>query len=286
MDRVKNVQGIKVISFNILAPCWASPSYYPDATLQYLDRVYRRNKIIDFLQNQNADIIMLQEVTQTEFGYINNSLKTNYSGFMSLHSSTYWSNWITVNPPWEPNGNAIFLNKARFKNIVFSDIALSDDGNHAAYTESVDSYNNNKLIRAVSIHLDSDHASNRNNEFNALMSFMKPSNSLDIIGGDFNIDVQNSNLKVDINKNGYINTLYSLGITDPTSPYSTTYYRRSVYGAIDTILIRNSVPQTGSVYSFNLYNLYPDLKLDSDRITENMKICGSDHFPVGTVINP
>ena len=113
-------KSINVITFNILAPCWASPSYYPATTLSYLDRGYRRGQIINFLLSQpQADVITLQEVTQIEFGFISNKLK-NYTGFMSFHAPTYWSNWITEDPPWEPNGNAIFLKKSRFKNILIS----------------------------------------------------------------------------------------------------------------------------------------------------------------------
>lgn len=281
-------KSLNVITFNILAPCWASPSYYPAITVPYLDRVFRRGNIINFLKSQpQSDVIALQEVTQIEFGYINNALKNNYIGFMSFHSPTYWSNWITIDPPWEPNGNAIFLKKSRFKNIAFQDIALSDDGNHAAYAEAIDG-STNKAIRAVSIHLDSDYPYNRERELGSLLNFMKSAaNKVDIIAGDFNIDIENSTLKQNIITNNFTNILAALGITEMTSPYSSTYYRHSVFGAIDAVIVRNGLPQSGLIYDFNLFNLYPITSnqaptINEDkRITENMKISGSDHFPVG-----
>ncbi len=280
---------LKIVDFNILAPCWADPTLYPTGAAAYLGRTYRQGIIIAYLKSRStADIITLQEVNTPEFTAINNALKKNYVGFQSFHSPSYWSQWITVNPPWEPNGNAIFLKKTKFTNIVFSDVALSTTGNHATFVTAKHS-GTNKNIRAVSLHLDSDHPQNRDRELKALLQMMPPlQNTTDIIGGDFNIDINNTGLQTDITHAGLINVLGSVGINEPTSPYSSTYYGHTPFGALDFILTRNATPLNGAVISNGLFITFPDLQDDEARIIENMRITGSDHFAVeGTVkINP
>ena len=280
---------LKVVSFNILAPCWADPTLYPAGAGVYLDRTYRQGKIINYLKSRStADIITLQEVNTPEFNAINNALKKNYVGFQSFHSPTYWSQWITVNPPWEPNGNAVFLKKSKFTNIVFSDVALSTTGNHASLVTAKHTATN-KNIRAVSLHLDSDRPQNRDREFKALLALMPPlANTTDIVAGDFNIDINNTGLQNDVTSAGFTNVLGSLGIDEPTSPYSSTYYGHTPFGALDFILARKATPIDGAIISNGLYITFPDLQDDEARIIEHMKITGSDHFAVeGTVkINP
>ncbi|TAL65026.1 MAG: hypothetical protein EPN84_02265 [Legionella sp.] len=276
---------IKVLTFNILAPCWASPDYYPATAAPYLDRVYRRGKIINFLKSKpTVDVFSLQEVTQVEFGYIKDALKKDYIAFQSFHSPTYWSDWITVNPPWEPNGNAILIKKNRFSNVVFQDVALSDDGNHAIYMQATD-VNTNKKVRIAAIHLDSDHSYNRERELQALLALMTPiAGVTDIIAGDFNIDINYTNLQQDLVHANFINLLSTLGINQVTSPYSSTYYAHAKFGVIDNIAIRNAQALDGSVISNGLFQLYPNTKDEDPRVTLNMQITGSDHFAVeGTI---
>lgn len=276
---------IKVISFNILAPCWADPSIYPVSARPYLDRTYRRERIIQFLlSNPDADVIALQEVTAIEFGYLNNALSNDYAGFQSFHAPSYWSKYITQNPPWEPNGNALFLKKSTFKNIAFTDVPLSDDGNHATFAEVVHK-TTNKAVRLLSVHLDSDYAYNREREFQAALKLMPESSSIvDIIAGDFNIDVTKSNLYQDIVKNDFLDVLAQMGVDEVTSPYLSRYYANSVYGPIDCVLARKAQPAAAAVFDFDLFILYPDKKDEDARIAENFQLCGSDHFPVtGTV---
>lgn len=272
---------IKVLTFNILAPCWASPDLYPASAGAYLDRVYRRGKIINFLKSKpTVDVFSLQEVTQVEYGFIQNALKKDYISFQSFHAPTYWAEWITVNPPWEPNGNAIFLKKSRFSNVSFQDVALTDDGNHAVYAQATD-LNTNKKVRIAAIHLDSDHSYNRERELKALFALMTPiAGVTDIVAGDFNIDIRYTNLQQDIVKAKFTNLLEALGISEVTSPYSSTYYAHAKFGVIDNIIIRNGQALDGAVISNGLFQLYPAPKDEDPRVTLNMQITGSDHFAV------
>lgn len=272
---------IKVITFNILAPCWADPAIYPEMSRPYLERSYRRDKIIQFLNSHpEADIFALQEVTAIEFGYLNQALSTNYVGFQSFHASTYWSQYITQDPPWEPNGNALFIKKSAFKNISFSDVALSDDGNHATLAQVTHKLSK-KNMRILSIHLDSDRAYNREREFQGALALLpKTSTKIDFIAGDFNIDPTKSTLQEDIAKGGFRNILAEMGVNEVTSPYLSRYYANSVYGPIDAVLVRNAEPFAAKVFDFGLFTLYPNKTDEAARITANLQICGSDHFPV------
>jgi len=271
---------IKVVSFNILAPCWASPSYYPSGSLPLLNREFRRERIIAFLQQQasTTQIFALQETTEVELGYIKNAMKNQYDLYAAYHSPSYWSNWITVDPPWEKNGVAILVKKGLLSNVTFQDIALSNSGNHAAYLKGVLKSNPQKAIRVASIHLDSDKPYNRERELNALLQAMPPGNSIDIIAGDFNFEITNGNLKTSLSSVGFVDILTALGKDGPTSPYSSTYYKSANMSDIDHVMVRNAQPQAGEIFSFNLWNLYPDN--EDARINANLAISGSDHFPV------
>lgn len=277
---------IRVLTFNILAPCWADPTIYPPAAGPYLDRESRRAKIISFLKNHpEVDIFLLQEVTQIEFGYINSALSSSYQGFQSLHSPNYWSQYITENPPWEPNGNAIFLKKSRFKNVVFNDVPLSNDGNHGALATAVDK-STSKTVRAISVHLDSDYPYNREAELSAAIDRMPgTANIVDIIGGDFNIDISKTSLQNNITTANFINSLLTLNIDEVTSPYLEAYYKNSVFGPIDNVLVRNGTPIDAMVYDFGLFELYPNKNDEAARIIANLQVSGSDHFPVGATLN-
>lgn len=280
-DLKENKDSIKVLTFNILAPCWANPEYYPLTVLPYLNRTYRRDKIINFLQSQSTtDIFTLQEVTQEEFTYLKESFKNEYLAYQSLHAPSYWSNWLRKNLAWEPNGNAIFLKKSRFSVVSFKDIALSSDGNHAAYVEAIDKQTHKK-IRAISLHLDSDSGANRKREFQALMHYLpKRSDVIDLVSGDFNTHTTSAALHNEVQKAQFINVLTALGINKVTCPHFISTFNHPNAGVIDHLLIRNGTPQQGQVLDYGLLQIYPYAKDKGDRLTASIKLSGSDHFPV------
>jgi endonuclease/exonuclease/phosphatase family metal-dependent hydrolase len=271
---------VQVVTFNILAPCWASPSYYPPAAAPYLNRVYRRDRILDFLASQkDADIIALQEVTSAEFEFIKNALGGEFLASNCYHSATYWASWITVDPAWEPNGNALLLKRTRFNEAAFSDLPLSGDGNHAVYAEARDRVTG-RHFRIASVHLDSDYTYNRESELQALLERIPPASGFtDIIAGDFNTDVSRAGLQSNLKTAGFQSLLPALGITTTTSPWG-TYNKSSTFGAIDHITYRNASPLTGAVIDFGLLKKYPAQKDDTTRIVLNLILSGSDHFPV------
>jgi endonuclease/exonuclease/phosphatase family metal-dependent hydrolase len=277
----QDVQGINILSFNILAPCWADPSYYPASSAPFLERVSRRQTIIDLLNSyeNKVDVIALQEVAQIEFNYIAQALQSTFVGFQANHASTYWSNWVTATTPWELNGNAIFIKKERFDDISFEDYTASASGNHAALFTGKLKNEGDKQVRIASIHLDSDHAYNRKRELQAVLAKWLPlKNAMDIIAGDFNTETDATNIHTDIRKAGYYDVLEVLGKARQTHPWDTKYYGSDNWGIIDHIISRNSIPIEGAVIDFQLFDSYP--KDEEMRINKNLQLSGSDHFPI------
>jgi endonuclease/exonuclease/phosphatase family metal-dependent hydrolase len=279
-------QTIHVFAFNILAPCWADPGYYPKSSASFLNRLDRRQAIIELLKSyqDKVDIFMLQEVAQAEFDFINEVLKSTHAGFQANHASWYWSNWITPLTPWEVNGNALFVSKTRFSSIDFEDFAASSSGNHAALFTGLINNSGGRMIRAASIHLDSDHAYNRKRELQAVLGKWPVGNNnyTDIIAGDFNTETNATNIQSDIKEAGFYDVLTVLGKARQTHPWNSKYYRSDNWGIIDHIISRNSTPIDGSVLDSQLFELYP--KNEEMRINMNLQLTGSDHFPVtGTI---
>lgn len=274
-------KSIRILSFNVLCPCWAHPSYYPESTAPLLNRVLRRQVIIDLLKSYQStvDAFTLQEVAQTEFNFFNDALKQNYQGFQANHSPNYWSSWVTNDPPWELNGNAIFIRKDRFANITFENFPASTSGNHAALFSGTIRNSNGKSIRIASVHLDSDYPYNRKDELNAVLNtWVTQENTVDIIAGDFNTETDATNIKTDIQRVGYIDVLQTLGVESQTHPWDSKYNGADNWGIIDHIISRNSTPINGKVIDFNLYQLFPND--EESRINRFLQLSGSDHFPI------
>lgn len=274
---------IYVVSFNILAPCWASPSYYPAPVASHLDRIKRRAHILKFLNSMIAqtDIFMLQETTQPEFTYFKHALQDYFYAFPAYHESQYWSDWRTADTPFEPNGVAIFVKRSSFSHINFQDLALSQDGNHSAYFEGIQQ-NSGIKVRAVSVHFDSEQSSNRNHELKALLKLMPNRvNTVDIIAGDFNFDTERGTIKRYLDRNNFVDVLKQLNKAEWTHPFYANGNKND--GILDHIVTRHSIPIDGQVVHSNLWKQYPSD--ETQRIIANLDITGSDHFPIWGVVD-
>jgi hypothetical protein len=88
---------ISVVAFNVLAPLWAAPNWYPgEMDMSLLDTEFRRERIIRFLTNQasTTDVFCLQEVQQSELPYFLAALGPVFRGFMAHNDPDWWSNWL------------------------------------------------------------------------------------------------------------------------------------------------------------------------------------------------
>lgn len=287
---------LKVVSFNILADCWAHPKWYDGNFLDQLSTEYRyprvRKLIAAFAEEQGVDLFLLQETqpAQVEDLFAIGGLKKNdWHVYHVPHDQDYWKSWWITDPaeielaPWTANhldhGVSILAKKSSFTDVAFSKI-LCSTGNHQAKLSAT--WNGKKLY-FISIHYDSDSATNRQKELEVTLSFVGDCDSC-LIGGDFNIDTNSANLRSRIVANNFLDAFYELKISEPTHPFSTQYYRSFNWSTIDHFLVRNFVPQLPSYVAdgdlFERFPVKPPPQDEKGRIQANFDQSGSDHFPI------
>jgi mRNA deadenylase 3'-5' endonuclease subunit Ccr4 len=273
---------LNLSTFNVLAPCWATPSEYPASSLPYLDKVKRREHIIQTLLNlaNSNDVIALQETQEDENNYFSDALsKVGFNGYHVNHRDDYWSRYITVDPPFVSNGVSLFWNKKNITLLNISNCPLSDDGNHCILATFK---KDNKTFRLVCCHLDSDTGGRRSKEAKAIMDLLTPTDGItDIVIGDLNFNTDNGPYNRIFYTNNFTDVLKYVGKEEMTHPFDFTYMGNSNYGVIDHILVRNAIPIDGKVLTFNVW---VDGQTSEERINLLLQRDGSDHFVVsGTV---
>jgi endonuclease/exonuclease/phosphatase family metal-dependent hydrolase len=268
---------LTVVAFNVLAPVWASPLWYPEAMDPgLLGREFPRDRLTAFLRQLApvTDVFCLQEVARSEFGYFQQAAGPAFEGFMAENDPTFWSNWLVPDIPWEPNGTALLVRTSSIGSLEFADLALGT-GNHAAVAEGIHSATG-RAVRIGSLHLDSDHNSNRLNELRTVLCGMLGGEGLDVLCGDFNEDTVTGSVSGPLTKEGFVDALASLGIRRATHPWSTTYYNSRRWAIIDHIVTRNATAIGGEVIDFDTSAIDDELS----RIEENFRRRGSDHYPI------
>ncbi|QKF94192.1 endonuclease/exonuclease/phosphatase [Fadolivirus algeromassiliense] len=273
---------LNVCTYNVLAPCWASPKYYPDSSLPYLDKTKRRLSIINTLKSLalTHDFIALQETQIDEYPYFINALKPfGFAGFNVTHRDDYWKQYITSDPPFAPNGVALLWNTKRVNLLTVERHDLSDDGNRGIIGLFL---KDNKTFRVSCIHLDSDTGGRRAKEAKALIEKLPQTNGLvDVILGDFNFNTDSGPYN-NIFDGVFNNLLKDIGKEEMTHPFTFAYNGNDNYGIIDHILYRDCVPNNGQVLTFNVWTDGTDME---ERINLLLMRNGSDHFVVTGMIN-
>lgn len=273
---------LRVVAFNVLAPIWSSPAWYPqDMDAALLETGYRRERLEAFLQGiaASADVVCLQEVQDSEFPYFMAALGADFQGAMAVNDPELWSNYL-VGTPWAPNGTAIAIRRS----ILAADPAFRDlpthGGNHVAVVSGVHAASGRQL-RAYSVHLDSERTSNRTKELRALFADAGPeSSAVDVVCGDINEDTIIGSASGLFARAGFVDVLASAGNREATHPWSTTYYNSTRWLVIDHILTRGATPVAGDVLDMGTAAIADEV----ERIEENFRRTGSDHYPItGTV---
>jgi endonuclease/exonuclease/phosphatase family metal-dependent hydrolase len=269
-----------MVTFNVLAPVWAAPDWYPpEMDMSLLDAADRRARITAFLASRAAstDVFCLQEVQESEFPAFLAAVGSGFAGAMSHNDRDWWSNWVVPEIPWAPNGTAIMVRRQAFSNLVFRDIALSGDGDHAELVEGVHKATGRRF-RAASIHLDSDKESNRGREARSLMSQLPPAaGAIDVVCGDFNEDSVTGTAGGVVKRAGFVDVLDAVGNREPTHPWSSSFNGATRWAIIDHLTVRGARPLSGEVLDFGGLSIPDELT----RIEENFRTTGSDHYPVG-----
>ena len=283
---------IKTVAFNVLAPCWASPDYYPEQCTASLDATSRRSLVIQTLVNiPDVDFYALQETQIDENPHLELGLGRGYTYFSVYHDDDYWEKWITSNPPFVRNGVAVAVNNRKYDSCEFSAVPLGT-GNRAAV--AICRHRElNQFVCIASVHFDSNYGGRRGKESKALAAWFTASggNYVDIIAGDFNADTDSGVIQERIMAAGFKDVLREVGIDENTHPWTTSYNGNSMWGNIDHVMTRGTGIRfvAGQVYNNNLWTLYPvlvgkDEPNEPNLICANLEKTGSDHFPLhGTI---
>jgi endonuclease/exonuclease/phosphatase family metal-dependent hydrolase len=271
---------LPMVTFNVLAPVWAAPDWYPpDMDMSLLDADDRRARITAFLSSRAADtdVFCLQEVQESEFPAFLAAVGSGFAGAMSHNDRDWWSNWVVPEIPWAPNGTAIIVRRQAFSNLAFRDVALSGDGDHGEIVEGVHRATGRRF-RAASIHLDSDKEANRGREARALISELPPAaGAIDVVCGDFNEDSVTGTAGGVMRRAGFVDVLDAVGNREPTHPWSSSFNGATRWAIIDHLTVRGAQPLSGDVLDFGGLSIPDELT----RIETNFRTTGSDHYPVG-----
>jgi endonuclease/exonuclease/phosphatase family metal-dependent hydrolase len=273
---------LRVVAFNVLAPVWSSPVWYPeDMDTTLLETEYRRARITAFLSRiaADTDIVCLQEVQDSEFQHFMAALGERFNGAMAVNDPTLWANYL-VGTQWAPNGTAIAIRRSvldgdpRFRDLP------THGGNHVSVVTGTHAASGRRL-RAYSVHLDSERTSNRTRELRAVLADASPgTGAVDVICGDINEDTIIGSASGLFDRAGFVDVLASTGNREATHPWNTTYYNSTRWLVIDHILTRGATPVAGEVLDMGSSTIADEV----ERIEENFRRTGSDHYPiVGTL---
>ena len=285
----------RVLTFNVLAPNFANPKYYPADCHDCLNREQRRSNIMRLLSSvkDSYDVIALQEVTDDtiisttdirfgEYQYYR-SVLTGFAGMFIAHDSTHWSDYFGVDPEFSyiRNGNALFFRHEMFAVQMWNDISLST-GDHALMGMVIHKPTM-KQLRIINVHFDNESDSIRRTELHNLFSVIPcNANIIDLIMGDFNTNMTDISDLLD--EFSFTDTLSEVG--DTRSTYALFIGKD---GPIDNIIHRGESIKTLSseVLDHNLWTTYPILDrrdlldpLGTKRLNECIRLFGSDHMPV------
>jgi len=276
-------QPISVLSFNVLAPLWAAPRWYPDSLdPALLDRAWRRERITAFLRSagRTRGLICLQEVEAGEMPFYEQALGGGFVGSFASHDAAYWSNYLVPELPWVPNGNALFVRRALLAEFSFANLALGGTGNHAVMLSGVLA-GSRRPLRAASVHLDADRNNGRRIEFQSLLAHWPAvAGGIDLIAGDINEDTVSGSLGGEVKRAGFTDVLAAVGNREQTHPFSSSYNGARRWAIIDHVLARGAAPRAGDVFDFGLWSISDEV----ERIEANFRACGSAHFPVAAEV--
>ncbi|CAB9505867.1 repressible alcohol dehydrogenase transcriptional effector [Seminavis robusta] len=141
-------QGIRLVTWNLLAPVFSHPQKYPWCSAEALSWPFREKLIVELLQETDADVICLQEV-QTDL----------WEGFLQHFSQSYDGILQNVTNQ-HPVTNAILLKKNKFQVIQQESRSralilvldhLIDGETNSGSTDS--NKNNNNPLYLANVHL-------------------------------------------------------------------------------------------------------------------------------------
>jgi endonuclease/exonuclease/phosphatase family metal-dependent hydrolase len=277
-----------VASWNILAAPWAAPVFYPpDMDPAVLDRATRRASVATALAELDADLVCLQETTPVDLAAIVTLLGDGVVVHSAPNAPELWATWSTPELPWEANGTAVLWRRDRFEDAVTGALSLSDDGN-VATTFDARLVRSGTRVRAVSVHLDVDHADLRRAQLARACEHLAaapeavapettaPERVVDVVAGDCNENTDGTELETILAGHGFVDALTAVGNADPTHPVARPTDDYAPLARLDHVLVRGAVPVAGAVVDADVW----EVDDPGARMVEGVRRTGSDHFAV------
>jgi len=243
---------MKILSWNILANEFIQERYYPMIPSQLLfNRQKRQERIIATLKQADADIILLQEVMQSEYNLLNSEFHTTYHLIRGKYIH------------WQKNkrnysGNVILIRKNMFSPVHYS---IDLDVGLAIQCHLKEKKENPILI--MNVHLDDVFQSKRLEQIKKLEPLLINNKHI-ILGGDFNEHYTSKSRLYSLIKDYYL-TSYN---NEPT------YYIEKKL-CIDHIMLKGFETHRKNGKVINDYG---------HDIIQQFSNYGSDHLPVVLII--
>jgi len=133
---IRGPMNLTLLSWNILAPMWVHPDYFPGISENIVSTKFRRESFYAtlkyLLEKYSIDVIGFQEaqeseISQPEFLKI---LEDFEPAKLSKNEPQCWESWLKTNE-YQENGTIIYLRKGRFSDIQTYRYLISEDGNAA-----------------------------------------------------------------------------------------------------------------------------------------------------------
>ena len=234
---------MKILSWNILAAEFIQKRYYPMIPPELLlNRARRQTQIIQMLRHCDTDVMLLQEVMQSEYNRLQNTFQKTY--YFIRGKNIKWQEKQSY------SGNVILLRKTLF----FKPTLIS-----LPFGVGTQCFYKKEPLLIVNVHLDDVSPHERLNQFRELAPYFKANIQI-IVGGDLN-----ENYKVGSELYKEMKTA-GLKILNQKPTY---YIERKM--CIDNILTK------GIVLKHIAATVVNDFGSD---VVKQFETYGSDHLPV------
>lgn len=240
---------MKIMSWNILAAEWIKKSYYPTIDKKILfNRRARFTRILKTIKEENADIILLQEVMQLEYNSLKSNLQAQYTFSPLIPIQWKYQNSSNNKSKKNESGNITLIRKKHFP----PDIAIKH------YPLPFGVYTQLPTLSVFNIHLDDLTVQTRNKQIKSIEPFIYSSEKT-ILGGDFNQTYRT---------NSHLYNLPEFTVHNIDCP---TYYIEQKMN-IDNIMTRG--------FDFKKEKTSSKCAVYPQSIEEGFEKYGSDHLPV------
>jgi endonuclease/exonuclease/phosphatase family metal-dependent hydrolase len=256
---VSKMSSLSILSFNVLAQAWIDAELRKNALgKRHLTKSYRFAKQVQVLENFDADVVLLQEVTPEALEYFESELP-QYRNRV-CYASVIWRPYRADAPE---SGNAVLWKERVFSQAECANIDLNAYGNRAAMVTGT--LEDGACVRIVGVHLEYGDIQRAAEQFQSLFTQRLVQNRAHvIIGGDFNMGEPEFPIREKFERHGFMNCVPDNSSTHP-------FVDGPDAKGIDHILVRG----------FRKKRLVIGA---SNSIGDCLRRYGSDHYPVYVVL--